>query len=498
MRHASLGGCDRMAQARTTPLAAPHTRRPSPARCPTRLLPAPLLLPLLLLLLSAPGRSAAAAAAGWRVVRPQTADSAGTDDHPSIRYGHSLAAYRGGLVTTHGYYYDRARNIPVWLSDTWALNTSAHEPSLSWQRLSDHLPQSEAHRSYSSGTAPRAPCGRFGHASALVGDALLLYGGHDGGYSRTNRQDYQPGNDFDELWRFDLGRRAWSLEHPGGSGPGKRYLHSVAAVRGQFLLYGGTTDGQGDLWSYDTAARRWALLSKEVPVAAGGPGRRMGASLTPWLAGGAAGVMLYGGRAVLANGTSVVHADPCFFDLAAASWRRLLPAAAAAAAAEPEAAAPPGRLYHAAVETVLSLPLPAQRRVRVGVVAGGTLTTPGLACAADAWAFTLDCTATRISWARLPDFPAALYDTRAAVSRGSLFLFGGHLCALDHPPAPPYPYWYVNQVLQLDLAEQAEALGRALGAGGTACELQTGEAEEEAATEGGEQLGSGRRVSQEL
>lgn len=34
----------------------------------------------------------------------------------------------------------------------------------------------------------------------------------------------------------------------------------------------------------------------------------------------------------------------------------------------------------------------------VGVIAGGTTTTPGLTCAADAWAFTVDCGLTALRW----------------------------------------------------------------------------------------------------
>ena len=256
------------------------------------------------------------------------------------------------------------------------------------------------------------------------------------------------------------------------------------------VLYGGLVDGQGDVWSYTPATGPtgglssggvWEKLADEVPAAAGGPGRRVGHTLTGWVAGGVAGVVLYGGRSTAPpepGGTikNQVYDDAWFFDLGSRSWRQLqargvaAPAvagvAAAAAAASASAVAdatPPGRLYHAAMVTVLPAGSAATTDssgssssssgsssggsssgglVRVGLVAAGTLTSPGLTCAADAWAFVLDCAASAITWARLPDLPAPLYDTRGAAWRAAAYLQGGHLCALEQPGrAQPYPFW---------------------------------------------------------
>ncbi|KXZ50811.1 hypothetical protein GPECTOR_15g497 [Gonium pectorale] len=456
--------------------------------------------------------------AGWHVLHPQSRDSGGTDSYPSIRYGHSLAVFNGTLVTTHGYYYDRERTNATWLSDTWALDIASSPGQPKWERMCDHFPQPEAHRHYSSGREPPAPCGRFGFASAVIGDALLLYGGNDGGYSRTNRQDYRPGHDFDELWRFNLTTRTWRLlrAQPYGGGPGKRYLAAGAAVHGNFIVYGGTVAGQGDVWSYNVADNRWTQLAAELPRRAGGPGRRMAASLTPWAAAAApaaaagggstpAGVVLFGGRTERPNGTTIVQRDTWFFDLAERAWRKLLPTATGGAAPSP-----PARLYHAAMDTTLTLPEPAAaaaagdtgpipsaaaaaageadqlspevgpspaRTLRLGIVAGGTFTAPALNCARDAWAFTLDCAARRIAWARLPDLPAAVYDTRGAAAGAAAILFGGHLCSLERPDgSAPYPYYYVNEVLRLRLDEQSAVLAALLKGGGGACRSGDGAA----------------------
>ena len=46
-----------------------------------------------------------------------------------------------------------------------------------------------------------------------------------------------------------------------------------------------------------------------------------------------------------------------------------------------------------------------------------------------AWAFTLDCAVTELTWTRLPDIPFGVYDFRASASpSGAIFTFGGHLC----------------------------------------------------------------------
>lgn len=427
----------------------------------------------------------------WEIVHAQTARSAGSHTSPSIRYGHTCVPYRGNIIATHGYYYDREAGAATWRSDTWALNagTSPHK----WIMISPNMPQESAHKSYTAGTVPQAPCGRFGHGSAVVGDAMYMYGGHDGGLSRHNRQNYEPGYDFEELWRLDIEKRAWKfLAIPQGRpSPGKRYLSALAAVGGSLVLYGGMQETQGDVWSYDIAADTWQQLAQELPMGAGGPGRRVGHSLTAWSRpGGPRGVVLYGGRTVepappgsdLPGGVlSILRGDAWFFDLDAKRWRLL---------ANASKIGPPARKYHAAMD--LHVPPSAGSSggssssssswwrwwsassrssgsanagnasssgqvVPVGLVAGGTLTAPQLKCGSDAWAFTLDCAANSIAWARLPDMPAALYDLKGAAASGGAYLYGGHLCDIADPKR--HPFYYVNEVYKLDLLGSSETGG---------------------------------------
>jgi len=70
--------------------------------------------------------------------------------------------------------------------------TCLHAP---WLPLTG-ISQAEAMRAYIKGK-PAQPCGRFGHGTAVSGNTLYMYGGHDGGFSKTGRQNYDPGG---ALW----------------------------------------------------------------------------------------------------------------------------------------------------------------------------------------------------------------------------------------------------------------------------------------------------------
>lgn len=114
---------------------------------------------------------------------------------------------------------------------------------------------------------------------------------------------------------------------------------------------------------------------------------------------------------------------------------------------------PKPRKYHAEAHTYVKVPKASLRgvsgegdAVMVGVIAGGTVTTPGLTCTSDAWAFTLNCDATEISWYPLPELPIPVYDTRAAADNTAVYVYGGHLCSAGQADNPNYPFYYINQV----------------------------------------------------
>lgn len=425
--------------------------------------------------------SVASSGSTWEVVHKQTALATGGPASPSIRYGHSCVAHRGSILASHGYYYDSDAGAATWLSDTWALDASAPH---AWRPLAPHLPQAAAYDAYSGGRPAAAPSGRFGHSAAVLGGHMYIYGGQDGGFSRHNRQNYEPGYDFGELWRLDLQTRRWQLleEAPasGQPSPGKRYLAALAPVgHDTLVLYGGMQEGQGDVWAYSARSGSWARLAAEVPVAQGGPGRRVGHGLVPW--DDPRGFVLYGGRSIEPGGATTLRGNAWFFDLATRAWRQL------ANVTEQ----PPARKYHALMHTHLPLPpgggggteRQQQRALRVGIAAGGTLTTPALKCANDAWAFTLDCAARAIAWSRLPDMPSPLYDLKGAAAGGAAFVFGGHLCALNDTSR--YPFYYVNEAIKLDLAPHLLLPASAAAAHGCAVMVDGGQQEEGPAAEAG-------------
>lgn len=245
------------------------------------------------------------------------------------------------------------------------------------------------------------------------------------------------------------------------------------------FLYGGISPGQGDVWAYDTAANSWARLAGERNSAAGGPGRRIGASLLPLhVSPSRYGFLLYGGR--IYDDPAAEKMDPAlwFFDVPSRQWRKLQTVAAAAEGPF-TADAPPARIYQSATHMLLpgdgsgvaaaTAPASGGGQWFVGFISGGTLTTPSLTCAADSWAFTVDCDVTTVSWTRLPDLPFGVYDHSlvAHTADGALFAFGGHLCTQS---MGSMPFYYTNAVTMLDAsALLAPGAVAAAAAEGRAC-----------------------------
>ena len=43
-----------------------------------------------------------------------------------------------------------------------------------------------------------------------------------------------------------------------------RYLHATTVVGDRLIIYGGLAEGQGDVWAFDFGKGSWALLANEV------------------------------------------------------------------------------------------------------------------------------------------------------------------------------------------------------------------------------------------
>jgi N-acetylneuraminic acid mutarotase len=96
-------------------------------------------------------------------------------------------------------------------------------------------------------------------AAAIVGRALYLQGGDISGGEAGCGAPF-PQNPTDELWRFDLGRRAWQRLDPGGDPLVRLKRHAAATVNGQILVVSGWDFrcpggvGPGQVWNLDTFA----------------------------------------------------------------------------------------------------------------------------------------------------------------------------------------------------------------------------------------------------
>jgi hypothetical protein len=376
----------------------------------------------------------------WRVLHPQTKDPRGSDQQPAIRYGHASARLGDAWVLTHGYFFDHDSASPQWLSDTWSMDV--HAP-YSFRRVGAGIAREHTRAAYGAGRAPDAPYGRFGTASvAHGGSSVYLSGGQDGGHSQHDQDGYEPGYEYDELWRLDLTSGRWSHVQPRGATPGARFLHAMAAIGDRLFLYGGTSPGQGDVWAFDVGASEWQLLAPELPAGQGGPGRRSGHRMLP-VAGqgqaGRSGFLVLAGRTFLEEGKFDLADDAWFFDVGSRRWQLLAPSGGG----------PPARMYHAADWLALQH---ADHSARVGVLMGGTTRIPSVLCAADAWAFALDCNLTRISWSRSAHVEAPLWPAGLAPPR------------MHALPAWPCPYEHARPAL--DAAGMAPAARSQLAASG--------------------------------
>ncbi|CAO1633807.1 unnamed protein product [Parajaminaea phylloscopi] len=127
-------------------------------------------------------------------------------------------------------------------------------------------------------TTGEIPPPRVGHATVLVSNVLILWGG-DTKVRADDRQD-------EGLYLLNLSTREWTRvkSDAPNSGPVGRYGHTVSIVGSRFYVFGGQVDGtfMNDLWSFDLNSLKgtptWELLK---PATSDIPPRRTGhASVT--------------------------------------------------------------------------------------------------------------------------------------------------------------------------------------------------------------------------
>ncbi|KIP12569.1 hypothetical protein PHLGIDRAFT_97993 [Phlebiopsis gigantea 11061_1 CR5-6] len=183
------------------------------------------------------------------VTLPKQGVQAPTQPSPSPfpRYGHALpatATATGELFLFGGLVRDVVRN------DLYLFST---------RDLSATLLQ----------TAGELPSPRVGHASALVGSVLIVWGGDtktNGGARTSDKQD-------DGLYLLNLVSREWTRVTVYGPSPVGRYGHAVSMVGSKFYMFGGQVDGEflNDLWVFDLNSLRTQAQWDLVEPAEGSP-----------------------------------------------------------------------------------------------------------------------------------------------------------------------------------------------------------------------------------
>lgn len=206
-------------------------------------------------------------------------------------------------------------------------------------------------------------------------------------HRRHGQDGYQPGYDFEELWRLDLQSNKWALLPAGGepslgTHPGPRYLHQTVVVDDSMFLFGGLTESEdAGVWEYNLSTGNWAAHNSS----GNGPGPLASFAMAPVaLEGGIRGFIVFGGRSLPEpDRNKQLNANIWFYDVRARAWRHIPPRQGSPV---PKPRAYPG----------FALATPNAGLNTVGFLMGGTTTSGSMTCASDAWMFELDCHGSRV------------------------------------------------------------------------------------------------------
>ncbi|KAG7450113.1 uncharacterized protein BT62DRAFT_961698 [Guyanagaster necrorhizus] len=223
--------------------------------------------------------------------KPGIAPPTSLSPSPFPRYGHSLpttSTSSGDLYLFGGLVRETPKN------DLYFFNTRDYVAS---------LVQTEGD----------LPSPRVGHASAIISNVLIVWGGDTKTDVRARYSDRQD----DGLYLFNLVSRKWTLLTMQGPVPVGRYGHAVTMAGTRFIVFGGQVDGEflNDIWSFDLSTLKtgtvWDYLEPTTPER---PARRTGHIC-----------MTYGDRIFIFGGTDgqYHYNDTWTFDLSTKSWSEL-------------------------------------------------------------------------------------------------------------------------------------------------------------------------------
>lgn len=112
---------------------------------------------------------------------------------------------------------------------------------------------------YPVATTSEGPGPRVGHASLLVGNAFIVFGGD----TKTEETDMLD----DTLYLLNTSTKQWSRAAPAGARPPGRYGHSLNILGSKIYIFGGQVEGFffNDLVAFDLnalqqASNRWEIL----------------------------------------------------------------------------------------------------------------------------------------------------------------------------------------------------------------------------------------------
>nr|GAT47851.1 cell polarity protein [Mycena chlorophos] len=186
--------------------------------------------------------------------KPGVVPSTSPSPSPFPRYGHALPASptaNGDLYIFGGLVRESARN------DLYLFSSREQSATLLQ-------------------TAGDGPSPRVGHASALVSNVLIVWGGD----TKTDPKSKPSDKQDDNLYLLNLVSREWTKVSIHSPGPVGRYGHAVTMAAGsKFFVFGGQVDGEflNDLWSFDLNSLRtrasWELVE---PASSERPAQRTG------------------------------------------------------------------------------------------------------------------------------------------------------------------------------------------------------------------------------
>jgi hypothetical protein len=188
-----------------------------------------------------------------------------TSSHPSPfpRYGaavNSVASKEGDIYMMGGLINSATVKGDLWLVEAGGGNLAC----------------------YPLATTAEGPGPRVGHASLLVGNAFIVYGGD------TKMDDSDV---LDEtLYLLNTSTRQWSRAVPAGPRPSGRYGHSLNILGSKIYVFGGQVEGyfMNDLVAFDlnqlqVPSNRWEMLIQNDEMGDGTiPPPRTNHSIVTW------------------------------------------------------------------------------------------------------------------------------------------------------------------------------------------------------------------------